>query len=98
MAGISVAAVTEAIAAHNASKCDPPKKNPCKGLREQLQKRMDKLAQYKNDPDSMDNQDILKNNPDKRDEIIESRIRKLQRQIDNFKKQLEACEKKNKLK
>ena len=54
-----------------------------------------KLTDYIGDPDASDNKGLLKKNPGRRDQIIDGRIKSLQKQIENFKKLLEACEKKN---
>ena len=68
--------------------CD--KKDPCKGLRKQIEDHKRKLAQYISDPASMDNKGFLGQGRD--DVIIKSRIASLQKQIANFEKQLKECE------
>lgn len=78
----------------------PPKpgnQDPCKGLREQLAAHEAKLAQYLNDPLSMDNKGFLngaigKGNIDLFWKIRAERIKELKSQIENFSKQLEECE------
>jgi RHS repeat-associated protein len=70
-----------------------PPNDPCKGLRDQLKAHQKKLADYMRDPSGSDNLGILGQGRDP--QIIAGRIRSLQRQIDNFKKQLEECERKN---
>jgi len=54
-----------------------------KSLRDQVRKHIEKLRQYKKDPDSMDNQNFLKNakNPIERAERITERIDSLRNQI-----------------
>jgi hypothetical protein len=86
-------------AAASTSFCKKPK-DPCKGLRDQLNGHIKKLTDYIANPDAFDNLGMLKhptvvNNPTRRDKIIDGRIRNLQKQIDNFRKLLEACEKEN---
>jgi len=77
--------------ADNSNDCDP-----CKGLREQLKKHQEKLSNYINDPYAYDNKGFLKNNPSGRHpQIIKRRVSKLLRQISNFRKQLEECERKH---
>ena len=69
-------------------------------MRDQLQAHKRKLAEYKSDPMSHDNKGFLKDafelgNSERFDRIFSSRINSLQRQIDNFQKQLDECEKRN---
>jgi hypothetical protein len=76
----------------------PGNKDPCKGLREILAEHEARLAQYLNDPISMDNKDFLKNalgrgNIDLFWKIRATRIGELKSQIENFRKLLEECEK-----
>lgn len=74
-------------------------RDPCKGLREQLKEHQDKLKQYIRDPYSMDNKGFLQNaTPDRAERIFTGRINNLLGQIENFKRQLEECERKNGLK
>jgi len=71
-------------------------RDPCKGLREQLKAHQDKLKQYINDPFSMDNKGFLQNAPPERlERIFKGRVNNLLGQIENFKRQLEECERKN---
>lgn len=78
----------------------PPKpgnKNPCKGLRKILAIHEAKLAQYLNDPSSMDNQGRLKyaldrGNMDLFWKIRPERIKILKSDIELYRKQLEECE------
>ncbi|MGI8966435.1 MAG: hypothetical protein ACR2H1_10175, partial [Limisphaerales bacterium] len=70
------------------------------GLRDQLNRHLKNLAEYIGDPEGHDNKDIfnhpmVKNNPARRERVIDGRIRNLQNQINNFRKLLEACEKAN---
>lgn len=88
-----------AAAAASTSFCPEPK-DPCKGLRRQYNIHLKKLQNYIKDPDKYDNLDflkqpIVKKNPELRDKIIDSRIKRLLGQINNFRKQLEECEKVN---
>jgi hypothetical protein len=60
------------------------------GLRRQIQLHRQKLANYRRNPDAFDNKGFLKNaSPQRRDQIIKTRIRSLEHQIRNFEKQLE---------
>jgi hypothetical protein len=63
--------------------------------RDQYNSHLKKLQDYINDPEGHDNLGTLKNNPPLRNKLIDGRIRALQRQINNFKKQLDACEQAN---
>jgi RHS repeat-associated protein len=83
-----------AAAAASTSFCKAPK-DPCKGLRDQLNAHLQKLQDYIADPEGHDNLGTLKNNPGLRERLIDGRIRALQRQINNFRKLLDACEKAN---
>lgn len=76
----------------SSSSCEPPK-DPCKGLRDQLEKHERKLRDYMNDPPTHDNLGLLGQGYDH--VIIPGRIRSLQKQIENFRKQLAECEAKN---
>jgi hypothetical protein len=90
--GASEGEVEEAPAA---AESEPPGGgDPAAGLRRQLEAHQEKLEQYKADPDAFDNKDFLKNAPDEeaRQRIIEGRIRKLQGQIENFRKQIRDLE------
>ena len=85
-------AAAAAAALATTSFCNRPN-DPCKGLRDQLNEHIKKLVDYIKNPDAFDNKEFLKKNPGRRDQIIDGRIKSLQKQIENFKKQLEACEK-----
>jgi RHS repeat-associated protein len=76
---------------------DNPRGNdPCRGLRRQLRAHEEKLKNYQNDPDAYDNKGLLQNcPPERRDRIIDGRIRSLQKQIENFRKQLQECERRH---
>lgn len=81
------------------SYCSVPK-DPCKGLRDQYNEHLKKLTDYIQDPDAHDNkeflkQPIVKERPELRNKIIDGRIKELRKQIENFKRQLDACEKKH---
>jgi len=71
----------------------PSDKDPCAGLRKQLKAHEQKLSEYALDPYKYDNKNFLGQGRD--NAIIQRRIRNLQRQIDNFRKQLEECEEKH---
>ena len=80
--------------------CPPGDKDPCKGLRNQLHDHERKLRQYMANPMSMDNRGFLAGALDKNDQalyntIYMTRLVSLQKQIANFKKQLEECERRN---
>ena len=80
--------------------CKPGDNDPCKGLRDQLRKHEDKLRGYMANPMSMDNKGFLADaltmgDQDLYNKIYATRIASLQRQIANFKKQLEECERRN---
>jgi RHS repeat-associated protein len=80
--------------------CPPGDKDPCKGLRDQLNDHERKLREYMINPMSMDNKGFLagalaKNDQDLYAGIYLSRVASLQKQIANFKKQLEECERRN---
>jgi hypothetical protein len=60
------------------------------GLRRQIDLHKQKLADYLKNPDAYDNKGFLKNaSPELRQKIIESRIKSLAGQIENFTQQLE---------
>jgi RHS repeat-associated protein len=69
------------------------KRDPCKGLRDQLKAHEEKLRKYIADPKSQDNKGILGQGFDH--VIVPGRIRSLQKQIDNFRRQVQECEAKN---
>lgn len=80
--------------------CQPGDKDPCKGLRDQLQDHERKLREYMANPMAMDNKGFLagalaKNDQSLYDKIYMSRIASLQGQIANFKRLLEECERRN---
>lgn len=80
----------------NAS-CPPPGgRDPCKGLREILRDHQQRLANYEADPWKYDHENLLGQGRD--EAVIGGRIRNLRNQIDNFRKQLEACEDNNRIK
>ena len=64
------------------------------GLREQLADHEKKLADYIRNPDANDNLGFLQNatSEAQRQRIIQGRIRNLENQINNFKKQIEQAE------
>lgn len=64
----------------------------CRGLLRQLREHEEKLRQYRTNPDFYDNLGFLKfATPDMRKKIIDGRIRNLERQIENFRRQLNQC-------
>jgi len=67
--------------------------DPCKGLRKQIQDHEKKLADYIADPYGHDNLGMLGQGYDS--QIIPGRIKSIQDQIDNFRKQLQQCEQEN---
>ncbi len=77
---------------------DPNGCDPCRGLREQLQKHEQKLADYVNDPLHSDLLsrgylwfDIEFRNGANAESIIQGRIRNLKEQVGNFRRQYEEC-------
>jgi RHS repeat-associated protein len=69
------------------------KSDPGRGLREQIAEHERKLADYIADPAGHHNKGFLKDTtPEQRAKIIDARIRELQKQIENFKKQLRQVE------
>jgi hypothetical protein len=59
------------------------------GLEKQIAEHEEKLANYKSNPDAYDNKGILKNaSPERRQSIINGRIKHLEREIEAFKKSL----------
>jgi RHS repeat-associated protein len=65
-----------------------------KGLQKNADKHKEKLEAFKKDPDKYDNKGHLKNagsDTAKREKIIESRIRKLERDIKQYEKQAEKA-------
>jgi len=67
--------------------------DPCKGLRDQLLKHQQKLDQYIANSSGYDNLGLLGRGYDS--QVIAGRIRSPQNQIDNFRRQLEECERKS---
>jgi hypothetical protein len=76
------------------SSCRPPG-DPCAGLRRQLREHEEKLRAFRNDPYSRDNLGILGHSPERDARIIAGRIRNLEGQIENFRRQLAQCERDN---
>ena len=81
---------------------DPNNCDPCKGLRDQLQKHEQRLRDYLNDPlhaDMMSRgyiwMDMLFRNGANVESIIQGRIRELQKQIATFKRDYEECMRKH---
>jgi uncharacterized protein RhaS with RHS repeats len=68
----------------------PDGRDRCQGLREQLRSHEAKLAAYIANPTAVDNRGFLGQGRDA--QVIAGRIRSLQKQIENFRRQLEACE------
>jgi RHS repeat-associated protein len=69
--------------------------DPCKGLRNQLIAHERKLFEYMSNPFAHDNKGFLGNDAVRNQKIIDGRINSLKKQIENFRKQLEECEKIN---
>lgn len=64
--------------------------NATKGLQKQLESHLKKLDDYKANPDQFDNKGFLKDaSPELRQKIIDGRIRNLEKQIENFRRQIE---------
>lgn len=83
----------------NACPPNPGNKDPCKGLRKDLQEHREKLRQYVNDPLSMDNKGSLSDavssgNMDRFLIIRATRIKSLLFQIKLKEEQLRRCEEK----
>ena len=72
---------------------DDPPDDPCKGLRRQLNAHWQKLTNYMRNPHAFDNQGLLGKGYDK--EVIQGRMWSLARQITNFQRLLEECERKH---
>jgi hypothetical protein len=65
----------------------------CAGLRAQLVAHERKLREFEADPYAGDNAGLLaRSPPDRREKILQGRIPKLKRQMENFRRQLEDCE------
>jgi len=64
-------------------------------LQQLIDEHSQKLIDYQNDPDKFDNKNKLKDiAKDIRDKIIKGRIRKLEKEIEKFKKLIEKIDKK----
>jgi len=73
------------------------KSDPGKGLRDQIAEHERRLRDYTANPDAKDNKGFLKDaSPERRQQIIDSRIRELQWQIEDFKRQLRELERRTK--
>ena len=60
-----------------------------RSLTKRIEEHMQKLQEYRANPDAYDNQGLLKGaNPEVRERIINGRIRHLQGEIDNFRGQI----------
>ncbi|TAA43489.1 RHS repeat domain-containing protein [Pseudoxanthomonas winnipegensis] len=69
---------------------------PCEGLLRQLREHERKLREYRSDPMKYDNKGFLRNAPPNiKENIIDGRIRNLENQINNFRKQYMDCLAKN---
>lgn len=69
------------------------RRRPCAGLRAQLVAHERKLREFEADPYALDNAGLLaRTPPERREKIVQGRIRKLKRQIEKFRRQLEECE------
>jgi RHS repeat-associated protein len=106
---LAVAASPEAAAIivgsipNSTTACDQPDPNPdgkcsnggdsCRGLRDQLLAHQRKLREYIANPVAGDNKGFLGQGRDA--QVIAGRIRELQKQIANFQKLLEECERKS---
>lgn len=93
-------AIGDAAKAIDNATCSPGDKDPCKGLRDQLMDHQRKLREYMANPMAMDNKGFLAgaqatNNQDLYNKIYLTRIASLQKQIANFQKLLEECERRN---
>jgi hypothetical protein len=64
-----------------------------RGLQKQLDIHLKKLDDFRANPDKFDNKGFLRDAPSQeiRDQIIEGRIRSLEKQIDNFRRQIEQA-------
>jgi hypothetical protein len=71
----------------NSNSC---KKDPCRGLRIQLEEHQNKLAAYAGNPYAYDHRNILGHGYD--DPIIAGRVKHLVQEILELAKQLEECE------
>jgi RHS repeat-associated protein len=78
---------------------DPDGKDPCKGLRKQLELHEQKLRDYVNNPLKYDNRGdlsnaLLGNNAAQANRIYEGRLKELRSQIENWKREIQKCEEK----
>jgi uncharacterized protein YhaN len=61
-----------------------------RSLEKQIAAHQKKLSDFKANPDAFDNKGFLENaSPERRSEIIESRVRSLEHQIQNFRNQID---------
>ena len=68
----------------------PSARRAIRSLENQIEKHVQKLEDYKANPDALDNQGILKNaSPEVRQRIINGRIRHLENEIQNFRNQIQ---------
>ena len=68
-------------------------KKAIRGLKSQIKEHKQKLSNFKSNPDKFDNKGFLKNAPaERRNRIINSRVRRLQGQIDTFKKDIKSIQ------
>lgn len=64
-----------------------------RSLTKNIEEHTQKLEDYKSNPDAFDNKGFLKNaSPEIREKIIDGRIRHLEREIKEFKSQLQALQ------
>ncbi|TBV72275.1 RHS repeat protein [Pseudoxanthomonas winnipegensis] len=69
---------------------------PCEGLLRQLREHERKLREYRSDPMKYDNKGFLRNAPPNiKENIIDGRLRNLENQINNFRRQYMDCLAKN---
>ena len=73
-------------------------KDPCKGRRDQLIEHKEKLTRYLINPFSMDNKGFLSNRTDLHERIFTGRLKNIIKQIRNFKKQVDECEREHGMK
>jgi RHS repeat-associated protein len=90
---ITAAGIDQVNESVSTSSSSSPPGDPCKGLREQLRAHEKKLENYRRDPYAVDNKGFLGQGRDA--QVIAGRIRSLEKQIENFKKLLEECERKH---
>ncbi len=86
-------AADAAKAADRAADAQEKCKDAAKGLRKQVEKHKKKLKDYKSNPDKYDDKGFLKDAPpDRRQKIIDSRIRGLENSIKNYQEQIKRIE------